>query len=150
MATNNLLQRLPTAGETCTNIAESHRRTVETFIAGGTITAGDWVAFATNKAEPAEKMIYVNRANSASADTYLCAGVALNGAVANGRVEVCTSGIAEARVTNALGAGNSLQIGTSVGEAIVYDPAGSGKMVGHNIDAGTGATLCTVFVYKTL
>ena len=149
MATNNLLQRLPTPGETFTNVAESHRRTVETFIASNPIAVGQFVAFDTSKTEPAEMMIYVNPADSDSNNTYICAGVALHAAAAGGRVEVVTSGIAEARVASGLGA-NSLQVGGTAGEAIAYDPAGAGKMIARSIDTGAGATPVTVFVYKTL
>lgn len=108
MATSTLIQFLAAgeAGDT------SHRRQVETYIAAGTIAAGDVVAFDDGQTG-ADRALYVEQAAIVGTGNGLAAGVALDGAAAGEQVRVivagyaegvsCAGGVATATVVNAAG-----------------------------------------------
>ena len=91
MATSTLVQFLAPgeAGDT------SHRRQTETYIAGGTIVAGDVVAFDAGGQTNADRALYVTQAGIVGTGNGLAAGVALNAAAAGEAVRVVVSGYAE-------------------------------------------------------
>ena len=108
MATSTLIQFLAAgeAGDT------SHRRQVETYIAAGTIAAGDVVAFDPTQTG-ADRTLYVEQAAIVATGNGLAAGVALDGAAAGEQVRVivagyaedvsCAAGVATGAVVNAAG-----------------------------------------------
>ena len=108
MATSTLIQFLAAgeAGDT------SHRRQVETYIAAGTIAAGDVVAFDDSQTG-ADRALYVEQAGIVATGNGLAAGVALDGASAGEQVRVivagyaedvsCAAGVATTTVVNAAG-----------------------------------------------
>jgi len=108
MATSTLIQYLAAgeAGDT------SHRRQVETYIAAGTIAAGDVVAFDRTQTG-ADRTLYVEQAGIVATGNGLAAGVALDGAAAGEQVRVivagyaedvsCAGGVAAGAVVNAAG-----------------------------------------------
>ena len=83
MATSTLIQFLAAgeAGDT------SHRRQVETYIAAGTIAAGEVVAFDRTQTG-ADRTLYVEKAGIVATGNGLAAGVALDGATAGEQVRV--------------------------------------------------------------
>jgi len=109
MATSTLVQFLAPgeAGDT------SHRRQTETYIAGGTIVAGDVVAFDAGGQTNADRALYVVQAGIVATGNGLAAGVALNAAAAGEGVKVvvagyaedvnCAAGVAAGAVVNAAG-----------------------------------------------
>ena len=122
MATSNLLQQLGVAADGF-GASTSNRRQVETFIAGGTITVGDWVAFDTTRTG-ADKLLTVIEAGASANGTATVVGVALAAATVGQNVEVIVSGYAAAANTNgAPGAGAPLVVQTAAGAA---DAAGAG------------------------
>jgi hypothetical protein len=87
MATSTLIQFLASGEASDT----SHRRQVETFIAGGTIAALDVVGSDTSKTG-ADKALYVIQAANVATGNPLAVGVALNGAAAGEAVRVVVAG----------------------------------------------------------
>jgi len=110
MATNTILQKLD--GGSDFGASTSHRRQTETYIASGTITAGDVVAFDDGKTG-ADRVLYVEQAAINATGNGLAAGVALSDAEADEPVEVvvagyvedvsCAGGVATGTVVNAAG-----------------------------------------------
>lgn len=87
MATSTLIQYLAPGEASDT----SHRRQVETFIAGGTIAALDVVGSDTSKTG-ADKALYVIQAANVATGNPLAVGVALNAAAAGEAVRVVVAG----------------------------------------------------------
>ena len=113
MATSTLIQSL-NAGDSF----PSNRRCVETFLAGATIAAGDFVAFDLSQTNDADKTLYVVPCNSAAAATKLCVGVAESVDAKTGRVTVVLAGFAAgAKVNAAVVAGDSLDADATAGQA---------------------------------
>jgi len=133
MATNDLIQRLPMVGGPALDVAaESHRRKEETFIAGGTITAGDVVQWDTGKTG-AERAYTVIQSTGTATGHALACGVALESAVANGRVKVVVSGYVA--LANA---------GTVAGAGALLGAIGAGEVSTMPVQAN-GAVAQTVF-----
>jgi len=90
MATSTIVQLLQAgeAGDT------SNRRQIETFIAGGTIAAGDCVGFDTTKTG-ADRALFVTEAGTVAIGNSLAIGVALNAATADQQVRCVVAGYAE-------------------------------------------------------
>mgnify|MGYP003131812757 CR=1 FL=1 len=107
MATNDLIQKLPAKGEDpLTSETMSHRRTVETFIAGGTIAIGDVVAWEDSKTG-AEAAYTVEAAGAVATGNPLACGVAITAATAGQRVDVVTAGyVAKAKAGTIAGTGS--------------------------------------------
>ena len=116
MATSTLIQFLgPGEGAATVN-----RRQVETYIAGGTIAAGDWVALDTGKTG-ADKALYVI-ATPAVAGRGNVAGVALAAASSGDKVDVVIGGyVGAAKVAAGTAQHVSLTTsGAAVGTALTY------------------------------
>ena len=143
MATSTLIQFLSSgeAGDT------SHRRQTETYLAGGTIVAGDVVAFDTSKTG-ADRAMYVTQAGIVATGNGLAAGVALNAAAAGEAVRVVVAGYAEdVNCAAGVAAGAVLNAaGTAAGE--VEAAANTDLAVfGVALEAEAGGTI-DMIVYK--
>jgi len=115
MATSTLIQFLG-AGE---GAETSHRSQVETFLAGGTIAKGDWLAFDVSKTN-ADKTLYVVT-TPANAGRGNVAGVAVNAAVAGEKVEAVIGGyVKSAKVAAGTAANASLTTSATAGTAVTY------------------------------
>ena len=149
MATSTLLQKLDIAAEGF-GASTSHRRQVETFLAGGAIAAGDWVAFDTSKTG-ADRVLNVIEAVGGATGTGLTCGVALEAATAGARVNVVVAGYAEgASVANAVAAaGVALVVDNTApdGQAVAIAAGDLAPACGVSLEAAAG-NLCDVWVYK--
>lgn len=87
MATSTLIQFLASGEAEST----SHRRQVETFIAGGSIAAGDVVGSDATQTGP-DKALYITQAANVGTGNALAIGVALNSASAGEAVRVVVAG----------------------------------------------------------
>jgi len=145
MATNDLLQRLPTVGETFTTLNDSNRRQIETFIAADAINQYDAVSFDLANATDAMKVTLVRR-GMITADANCCIGIAQKTVAAGERVDVVTCGITEANVEAATVAGDRLYMNT-VGQLAVYAAAITLPIVAHACEADT-ANIATVIFLK--
>jgi hypothetical protein len=111
MATSTILQSLD-AGQSA---GTSARSSIETYIAGGTIVAGDWVMIDVSQSG-ADKALYVVQASTAG--NGLVRGVAKFAAAAGDQVDVVVKGyVAEANVLTATAAGVPLAISATAGRA---------------------------------
>jgi len=150
MATNTLLQRLPTPGESFTDLNESNRRQVETFIASEAILANQAVCFDMAKANDAEKVVFVKVANTTAA-TACCIGIAREAAAIGARVEVVISGITEFISSGGATAGDSLSVSTTgaeTGRLRTYVATYLQPIVAYAVDTvGAGNTGTAIF-YK--
>ena len=112
MATNTIIQYLESAQTTGlgtsvpVGASAMHRSQTETFIAGGTVAVGDWVAFDTSKSG-ANKVLTVVQASNVALGNALVCGVVLGSADSSGlltaghKVKVCISGYVAAAKVNA-------------------------------------------------
>ena len=113
MATSTLIQSL-NAGDSF----PSNRRCVETFLAGATIAAGDFVAFDLSQTNDADKTLYVVPCNSGAAATGLTIGVAETVDADSGKVTVVLAGfVGGVKVNAAVVAGDSLDADATDGQA---------------------------------
>jgi hypothetical protein len=146
MATSTLVQFLDSgeAGDT------SNRRQVETFIAGGAIAEGDWVAL-DNSQSGADRALYVvEAAGVATKGNAAAMGVALAAAAANERIDIVVSGyVAKAGVAAATVAGDALigPIGTAGRAEIEVPGTTTGAVCGIALEADT-ANFAAVMVVK--
>ena len=139
MATSTLIQFLE-AGEKANT---SNRSQTETFLANATITAGDWVAFDLSQTG-ADKCLYVIQSAAGAIGGTIC-GVALQSAVAGGKIDVCTGGYcAVAAVTTAIGAGSALIAGAA--GITVAQTAGAQEAVCGTSLTVAAANVAEVFV----
>lgn len=158
MATSTLIQRLdqsalvtsttvPGGYTVVTTPDVSNRTQKETFLAGGAITAGDWVAFDTS-ATGATRVLTVVQAANVALGNPLVVGVALNSAsVAGAKVDVCVSGyVASANVDGAVVAGSPLTVDTTAGRAHIA-ATGDISICGVALEADV-ANVAAVWVYK--
>ena len=149
MATSTLVQLLANEAEGG-SASTSHRTQSETFIANGTITLGDWVAFDTSKTGSDRALYVIQAAGVATVGSAACIGVALASAVAGGQIRVCVSGYAEkANVAGAVVAGSPLvgPIGTGGQAAIEVPGTTSGGLIGVALAVDV-ANIGPVIVYK--
>ena len=151
MATSTLIQFL---GDTVTDPSgiagdTSHRRQTETFIAGGAITALDWVAIDASKTD-ADRLLYVTQAAAVANGNGQVIGVALAGAAAGEQVRVVTSGYVEgANVAAAVTAGQPLVVdNTAAGRAVAYAAADLAPPCGVALENAAAGNTCDVLVYK--
>ncbi len=113
MATSTLIQSL-NAGESF----PSNRRSLETFLAGATIAAGDFVAFDLSQTNDADKTLYVVPCNSGAAATGLAIGVAESVDTKTNKVTVVLSGFAAgAKVDAGVVAGDNVDADATDGQA---------------------------------
>lgn len=131
MATSTLIQRLdqsalvtsttvPGGYTVVTTPDVSNRSQEETFLAGGTITAGDWVIFDTSATGAARVLTVIQ--SPATAGNPLVVGVALASATAGQKVDVCIAGYAASAnvVTGVLKGESVVSSGVTAGRAIKY------------------------------
>ena len=157
MATNTLVQYLETSQVTGLGVSvpvgagAMNRSQTETFLAGGAITEGDWLALDTSKTG-ADKALYVVEASGvATVGQANVIGVALASVAAEEKVLVCVAGYcAKASVAGATVTGSALvgPIGTA-GQAVIEVPGTtSGKLCGVALAADV-ANFAEVLVIKT-
>ena len=164
MATSTLIQRLDTnalvpsstipGGYDLVSTPDvSNRRQIETFILGGTVAVGDWVALDTTQPD-ADKALFVIEAGAAANGNPLVVGVVLSSAETTGaltsgsRVNVIVAGYAASANTNgAPVAGQPLVVQTVAGAA---DAAGAGITAPPcgAVLADLGGGKAEVLVYK--
>jgi hypothetical protein len=120
MATSTLIQYLETKAVTGLGVsvgvgtASMNRRQTETFIAKETLVVGDFVAFDLAATEDGDVTIGVFKADGNSAPVRTPFGVVLGSAQSDGaltagaKVNVCISGVCDARVGDNGGAGNAV------------------------------------------
>lgn len=111
MATTDIVNYLATGEGTDV----MSRRKVQTFIAGGSITANDAVAYDFSQSVDGDKALYVVQADIDVATAKCFAGIALDTAASGEEVRVVVRGIAEANVDAATAQGDLLQIGANAG-----------------------------------
>lgn len=142
MATSTLIQFID-AGETSST---SNRSQSETFLAGGAIAAGDWVAFDTSQTG-ADKTLYVIESPAAAGSGLAC-GVALDAAASGAQVRVCIGGYCgSASITGAAAAaGIPLRQSGTAGAADAHT-AGAEAVIGVTL-AAVAAGYAEVWVYN--
>jgi hypothetical protein len=126
MATNTNIQYLEATGKdelgatVSVGAGTSHRRQVETFIAGGSITAGDCVVFDVSKTDAARVLTVIQ--SPATAGQSLVCGFALNTAASGEKVSVVVEGYMEnANVVSGVLTSVSLTTsGVTAGRALTY------------------------------
>jgi hypothetical protein len=138
MATSTLIQFLASgqAGDT------SHRRQVETFIAGGTIAALDVVGSDATQTG-ADKALYVTQAANVATGNALAIGVALNAAAAGEAVRVVVAGyVADVNCAGGtIAAGAALSAGsTAAGEVETAAAADTAGCFGVALEAKSATT----------
>lgn len=146
MPTSNLVQLLE-AGESGDT---SSRRQVETFLAGGTIAAGDWVSFDTSQSGADKALFVIEAAGVATVGNPNVAGVALEAATAGQQVRVVVAGyVGVASVSGSVVAGSPLigPIGTAGRAEIEVPGTTTGGLVGIALAADV-ANFAPVMVYK--
>jgi len=139
MATSTLIQYLETTQVSGLGVtssigpATSDRSQVETFLAGGSITSGDWVIFDTSATGPTRVLQVIK--SPATAGNPLVLGVALNTVTSGQKVNVVVSGyVASANVVS----------GVLKGEAIVSSGATAGRALKYATGTHTNAGPCGV------
>jgi hypothetical protein len=122
------------------------RRCVEVFLAGGTISAGDWVALDTGETGSA-RAIQVIEAAAVATGNALVIGVALEAVVAGEKVTVVTRGYVEgASVTTGVALGAPLVVDTTAGRADAAAAADVAPPCGVALELAAG-NLADVYVY---
>lgn len=130
-----------------------NRSTEETFIAGGAISQGDWVALDTSKTASARVLYCIEAAAVANGNPSVI-GVctkAQNGfpAAAEDKVTVVVRGYCEgASVANAVNAANIPLVvdNTAAGQAVAIVAGDIATSIGFSLEAAVG-NLCDVYVY---
>lgn len=119
------------------------------FISGGAITAGDWVALDLTKTG-SDRCLYVLTAAAVTDGNSRVIGVCPAGATAAGqRVNVCIAGYCEgARVTTAVGAGVPLTVDTTAGRADLAVAADT-HWCGVTLEIAA-SNLADVFVFRRI
>ena len=126
MATTQIIQYLESAQVTGLGVSAPvgastmDRSQVETFLAGGSITAGDFVVFDTSKTG-ANRVLYTIQ-SPATAGQSIVVGVALNTAATGEKVKVVVSGyVASANVVTGVLKGESITTsGATAGRCLKY------------------------------
>ncbi len=145
MADNTLIQFL-SKGEAADT---GNRRQVETFIASGTIAAGDVVAFDTAQTG-ADRVLYVAKAGLVANGNGLCCGVALAAASAGETVQCVIAGYADVKTHGTVSAANLLTAsGTSAGTVDGRVAGDISPAFGITLEARTGAGSVAAWVYKS-
>jgi hypothetical protein len=150
MATDTLIQYLETtdAAGVALDGAVSHRRQIETFIAGGTITAGEVVAFDTSATGAARAVTVVQAPNVATGAGGAC-GVALESVASGKRVKVIVAGYAEGvKCAAGVAAGDPLTVGqATAGEVDTRVAADTSACFGVALEA-VAASKVDMMVFK--
>ncbi len=144
MATSTIVQLLQAgeAGDT------SNRRQIETFIAGGTIAAGDCVGFDTTKTG-ADRALFVTEAGTVAIGNALAIGVALNAATADQQVRCVVAGYAEnVKCGAGVAAGDPLSVGqAATGTVDTRVAADTAQTFGVALEA-VAANTVDIIVFK--
>jgi hypothetical protein len=151
MATSTLIQYLETSGTDAltgapasVGTAAMDRRQIETFLAAGTIGAGDFVSLDASQTDDANKAVFVKPCDSADTSASCPVGVALAAATAGEKVEVVIRGVCEAR-TAAVAQGDVLTHSATSGQAAVI-AAATDPQIAVALDATGAPATITVFV----
>jgi hypothetical protein len=148
MATSTLIQRL----EDGVSAASGNRRQVETFLAAGTITAGDVVMWDTSQAG-ADAMLHVVKSALRALGQPLACGVALESAASGETIQVVVAGFAVANCaadTGTIVVGDPLVASVvTAGEVEVRVAADTARAFGVALEAAdaTTANFVNIFVY---
>lgn len=128
------------------------RSTYRTFLAGGAITAGDFVGFDTSKTGADRCLYVVQAAGVATVGSKNVVGVAVEAAASGAPVKVCIAGYVEgANVDGATVAGSALigPIGTNGRAAIETPGTTTGHVVGVALEADT-SNAADIFLFGTV
>ena len=160
MATQNLIQyleteqysALPGVSNVAVGISAMNRRQIETFIAGGTITANQLVAIDLTETGLGVQAATVVPANNGSGNTIIAVGFALNDAAEGENVDVTIAGVhetADIKAAQSIAAGDRLVVSDSAGDAAEYANTDVVPIIGYAMTAASGSPLtCSVFVIK--
>jgi len=150
MATSTLLQSLDLTDSSgaAIGVTPSNRRQIETYISGGTIAAGDLVAFDFSQASDGEVAGTVIAADSTSTNSIAVVGFALNAASTGDKVDVTVAGIhVSANVNAAVAKGDRLSISAVAGQADTYVNSDTVPVIGYALEDDT-ANVASVMVIK--
>jgi hypothetical protein len=133
--------------DTGAGVTTMARSDYQTFISGGVITAGDWVALDLTKTG-SDRALYVIAAAAVTDGNPRVVGVCPAGATAAGQqVRVCIGGYVEgARVTTGVSSGVALTVDTTAGRADLAVAADT-FTCGVTLEA-SASNLCDVFVFR--
>jgi hypothetical protein len=168
MATSTLIQSLEgTAFESSKTVPGSYtaiqpqdvsnRRQVETFIAGATVVAGDWLQFDTS-ATGANRVLTVIQASANGLGNPLVVGVCLGSAESDGsltlgsKINVIVAGYAEkanCAVATVNAAGIALTVeAAGAGQAVAMAAADVGPACGVSLATASAGNVAPVWVFK--
>jgi hypothetical protein len=159
MATQNIIQYLETTqyyadqrdGSTvAVGPTVMNRRQIETFIAGGSISANDLVALDFSKTTDGEIAITVVAADSASVNSIAVVGFALADAASGETVDVTIAGLhVSANLNGTVAKGDRLSISAVSGQADTYVNSDTVPVIAYAVEAPT-ANVGSVFVIKQM
>ena len=168
MATSTLIQRLdgtalvpsstvPGGYDVVATPDVSNRRQVETFIAGATVVAGDWLQFDTSETG-ALRVLTVIQADANGTGNPLVVGVCLGSAqpdgalIAGSKINVIVAGYAEetnCAVATVNAAGIALTVGAAgAGQAVAIGAGQTGPACGVSLATASVSNVAPVWVYK--
>jgi len=154
MATSTNIQYLNSSGvnelgaTVAVGAGTSNRRQVETFIAGGAITSGDWVMFETTTATGSARVLTVIQATLAATGRPLTVGVAIQTVASGETVDVVVAGYVEgANVATAVTVGQALSISAVNGRGSAAAATALAPFCGVALE-GAASNLCDVWVIK--
>lgn len=142
MASQTLVQYLEPGADTA---GAMNREVIETFLAGGAITANALVSLDLSQSVDGDKLLYVVAADSGTAAKSIAIGVALAGAASGGLVKVLLRGIATVAID---GSGTAVAAGDALclsGTKLVKAVAGEG-IVAQSLGAVSTDTTGDVYV----
>tara|TARA_Y100000034_G_scaffold133869_1_gene200726 strand:- start:866 stop:1342 length:477 start_codon:yes stop_codon:yes gene_type:complete len=145
MATSTLIQFLDSS--TGVTAATSNRRQVETFLAGGAITAGDWVFFDVSQTG-ADRVLYIVQSPASGAipvQSGMAIGVALDSGVAGDKIDVVVGGYhAAANCDAGIAIGATVTQGTVAGRCAPSEYVETGVPANYASPTPIGLTLGAV------
>lgn len=135
--------------DTSAGVTSQSRADYMSFLSGGAITAGDWVALDLTKTG-SDRALYVITAAAVTDGNSRVIGVCPAGATAAGqRVNVCIAGYCEgARVTTGVAAGVPLTVDTTAGRADLAVAADT-HWCGVTLEIAA-SNLCDVVVFRRI
>lgn len=159
MATSDLIQYLeserfsafPGGASEAIGTETMNRRQEETFLAGATVAAGQFVSLDLSAANDGLRAITIVPLNDGGAATNVPVGVVLGSAESDGaltagsKIRVCVRGVCEALVSGS--AAGDVLTGSGVAGQAVTVAAAAEPRVAQAIDAGAAPALSTVYVY---
>ena len=152
MATSTLLQYLDQKNADGTDYGfPSNRRQIETYIAGGAISANDLVAFNFDTAggeTDGEIALTVVKADSGSTNSIAVVGFALADAADGEKVDITVAGIhVSANVAGAVAKGDRLSISAVAGQADTYVNSDTVPIIGYALE-DDATNVASVMVIK--